>query len=264
MSNLNVALPLMFVTKDFDHAVIGNFMKKKHAGLTALIGKQESTYFNYSAADFTTLISNIAAVTGAVGTRFYLASYALTGEADVDAIVNNGYSSMLTLVVCPYDVNGVLMQHYYIINPAGGVLTISTNAANTLINAYQTTKLPFLQAMATAAGATNFVETKALSLPLDRWNGQYGFLNELTNQPADSISAFLGAYDKGYTLPGTTFDVSWQLTLVFCLVKNVSYNGNTYLHHYDIEDTPEYPTRTPAPAPSGGDTLNPCPPACCC
>lgn len=264
MSNINVPLPLMFVTRDFDHNVIGNFMKKKHPALSAFIGKPESTYFNYSITDFTTLISNIGAVSGAVGTRFFLATYVTTGEDNVDAIVNNGHADMLTLVATPYDANGVLIAQYFMISPLGGVLNLSATAANMLISAYQNNKLPFLQALINNAGIATFAETKALSLSLDMWNGQYGFLLELANQPAYGITAFLGSYEKGYILPGTNFDVSWQMTLVFCLVNNFSYNGTTYYYHYDIEDTSEYTTRPLPPASSGGDTISPCPPTCCC
>lgn len=262
-------LPMMFVKKNVDDAFIGNFMKKKHPALSMLIGKQETAYLCFSAADFKQLINNCAAVAGAVGLKIYFATYTFTGTTAMDDIVNAGYDKMLTLIFTPTadkDANGDCNDiggNYFMINPLkGGVITVNPADAAKLVAAYTKTKMPLLQQIIKDAGAPAAVsETKTLWIVLSAFNdANSGFIAEMDCQGATGISAYIGSYPKGSSDPGGTGKpVDWQLGLIFCLAQASTYVGKQYFYHFDIEDIPVATARQSAPG--GGDTLNPCPPA---
>lgn len=272
----------MFVTKDYDQTVIGNFMKKKYLALSQLIGKPETTALNYSIADFKNLIAQIAAQPSAAGLKLYFASYCPTGVAAIDAIVNAGSRDLLTLIFLPLDQNQTDIEQYFIINPAGGVLNIPKAAASLMVTAYQKNKVPLLQEIIYDAGRPDFVETTSLWYELEKFNGPYGILGEMDCQGASGITAFLGSYDEAFTVNGaggTPLKAGWQMTLIFEFAKTITYNGISYTYHFDLEDTGGFSGRQPAPtqqvtaqairppqAPHklGENTGNPCPPAVGC
>lgn len=263
-------LPTMFVTRDYDHCVIGNYLKKKHNPLSQLIGKPETTAIYIHKADFEDLIQQALAA-GAGGMRMYFASYCATGFAPVDEIVAAGYDKMLTLTFAPTDASGTDLGQYYLFNPAGGLINIPKPIAVILNGSYRNVKIPLLTAIITDCGKPGFQETKSMWLEFEKLHGSCGFVREMQCQGAHGIAIFIGCYPIGYILPGTTYDVSWQMTVIFELTKTVKYFGNTpYTYVFDVEDTDGYDGRKggsgePATRSDytilGGNTINPCPPS---
>src|ERR1700735_4012827 len=115
------ALPTMFVSRTYDHAVIGNYLKKKHPVLSKLIGKQETTQLFISKKDIEELISKFEFL-GAKILQMYFASYCATGFAPVDEIVFAGYDKMLTIIFAATDNDGNDLGQYYIVNPNGDLV----------------------------------------------------------------------------------------------------------------------------------------------
>ena len=273
----NRPLPSIFVKKNIDEAFIGNFMKKKHPALSMLIGKQETAYLCFSAADFKDLITNnIANVPGAVGLKIYFASYAVTGTQAIDDIVNAGYDRLLTLIFAPtadktpgvisYDEYNDIGGNYFMIDPVnGGVLTISPADAGKLVSNYVNVKRPLLQQILIDAGAPATVtETKTLWISINALtNPNSGFIAEMDCQNATGITAYIGSHPKAAVSPdGKNKPIDWQLTIVFCLAEACTYAGKPYFYHFDIDDCANFPQRYALPmVAGGGDTLNPCPPA---
>jgi len=278
MSCQGQPLPLAFVSRDFDETVIGNFMKKKYLALSQFIGKPETSVLYYSAADFNDLFNRIASQPGAAGIKVHFATWCPTGVPAVDNIVMSGYKDLLTLVFVPVDLNGKEIEKFFIVNPTGGVLELTHDAASQLVRAFLKIKLPLLQEIIYDAGRPDFTETHSLYYELEKFNGPYGLIKEMDAQGAAGMAVFIGSYAKDTTKPGPggiTYPIGWQLTVIFEFAKTLNYNGIDYLYHFDIEDTGGFNTRTPAPAtPSktvspaaysvnevyGGDTANPCPP----
>lgn len=273
MSCNNRPLPAIFVTKDIDEALIGNFMKKKHPALSMLIQKQETSYLCFSAADFKDLILNkIAKVPGAVGLKIYFASYTFTGTPAIDNIVNAGYDRQLTLIFAPtegksqYGYNDI-GGNYFMIDPIkGGVITLLPSDASKLVASYVNIKRPLLQQIITDAGApASVLETKTLWIEIAGFaDPTIGFIAEMDCQGATGISAYIGAHPKGAVFPdGKNTPIDWQLTLVFCLATSSTYAGKPYFYHFDIEDIDDFTPRLALGRLhlGGGDTLNPCPPA---
>lgn len=273
-------LPLMFTPKDYDNTVIGNFLKKKHFALSELIGKPESLYFYYSMADFQQLIDAIAGTTGAGGIRVYFADYALSGVSEIDALVQSGYKDMLTLIFSVTDADMVDLGAFFIIKPGGGVLPLSLDGTIAMVTAYQKLKIPFLQEIIYQSGITDFMETKSMWYSLEKFNGSFGILKEMTDQGADGITVFIGSYAKDYTISdgSSPMRVGWQLTIVLELTKIIRINNVNYHYHFDIEDTGGFCERPPCPIKSKFrliptlpppvtikfDTNIPCPPASGC
>lgn len=279
MSCADHPLPIMFVSRDYDHCVIGNYLKKKHGVLSSLIGKSETTYLYFSNADFHALMDQADAA-GASGLRMYFASYCLTGLDEVDEIVRAGYDNLLTLIFAPTDNTPTDLGQYFIFNPNGGLLSIPKPIAKILVSAYHNVKVPLLQAVIADCGNSSFQETQSMWLALDKFKGTCGLVREMDCQGASGLSAFIGTYPVNFVLPEGNKNVSWQLTVVFELAKTIRYLNNTgYIYHFDIEDTDGFSNRKPCDAPSGsvstttitidhpswhmtgGNTINPCPPS---
>jgi hypothetical protein len=208
----------------------------------------------------------------------YFASYCRTGHADVDKIVNAGYDNLLTLIFAPTDSTPTDLGQYFIFDPNGGLLSIPKAIAKILVTAYRAVKVPLLQVIIGHCGNPSFQETQTMWLSLDKFVGSCGLLREVGCQGADGISAFIGTYPVDFCLPEGDVDVSWQLTIVFELVKEIRYFNNTpYRFIFDIEDTDGYDSRKPCNSDSdgekkkiihrpswtiyGGNTINPCPPS---
>jgi hypothetical protein len=258
--------PLMFVSRDLDHKWIGNYMKKKHMALSQFIGKQETTALYYSLQDFAELIDRISAVKGAAGVKVYFASYCPTGVKEIDSIAQSGWMDQLTLVFAATDKGRNDLGEYLFISPSGGVLSLTKETATTLVQCYQTKKMPFLITVINDAGLPNFRETRSFWYSLEKFNGPYDIIKEMRLNDAAGITAFIGSYGEKETTPKGK-DLSWQLNVVFELAKAVEYGGATHHYHFDLENTPGWADRPAAPQPDdtleGGDTANPCPPAVC-
>jgi hypothetical protein len=254
--------PLMYVSRDLDHKWIGNFMKKKHLALSHHIGKQETNSLYFSTADFVDLIQRIASVKGVGGLKLYFASYCATGAADVDAIAHAGWLGQLTLLFAATDNMRTDLGQYFMIRPLGGVLSLSKETASALVQCYQTEKVPLLTTLIKDAGVTNFRETRSLWYPLADFIGPYSLVREIELDGATGITAFIGSYGKGEKTPDGK-DVSWQLNVVFELVKTVQHQKSTYIYHFDLEDTKGWDERPDPVQTEGSDTGNPCPPADC-
>jgi hypothetical protein len=263
--------PKMYVKKEFDDKWIGNFMRKKHLALSELIGKPETTYLYFSLGDFTDLIQRISSVLNVSGVRIYFASYCTTGISQIDTIGQSGYMDQLTLIFAPTDGSKNDLGQYFLVNPSGGVINAPRTAAKAMISSYQTIKIPLLTDIINTAGIGNFNETTSFWYTIDCFNGPYDIIKEMGYDGAVGITAFIGSYGKGDPVsPTDPRDVSWQLNLIFDLVKTINYNGTTYHYHIDLEDVPGFGSRpdTPPVPPNtsvifGGDTGNPCPPASC-
>jgi hypothetical protein len=80
-------------------------------------------------------------------------------------------------------------------------------------------------------------------------------------QGATGITAFIGSYGENEKTQAGA-DVSWQLNIVFELVRAVTHDGATFYYHFDMENTDGWDDR-PDPVLEGADTGNPCPPAIC-
>lgn len=280
MNQQGQPLPRAFVSRDFDHTVIGNFMKKKYLALSQLIGKPETSVLFYSAADFKDLLNRIANHPGAAGIRVHFATYCPTGITTVDDIVAAGHRDLLTLIFCPIDSDRKELNGYYLISPAGGVIEFPRDAATRMVNIFRQKKLPLLQEIIFDAGRPEFTETNAMSYDLDKFIGANGLLNEMERQGSAGIAVFIGSYAKDYTIGGAggaTYKIGWQLTLIFEFARSIRYDGSDYLYNFDLEDTSDFGSRPPAPAPPnvalgvsprnlvfGGDTGNPCPPPTPC
>jgi len=254
--------PQMFVSRDLDHKWIGNYLKKKHLALSHLIGKQETTSLYFSLADFTELIDRISAVQGVGGVKVYFASYCPTGVAEIDGIAHSGWMDLLTLVFAATDNRANDLGKYFLVKPLGGLLSVSQETARTLVMCFQTKKMPFLTTIIKDAGIANFQETRSFWYPLANFNGPFDIVKEMKMDGAAGITAFIGSYGKKDKAPRTGQDVSWQLNVVFELVRGVQHGEATYYYHFDLEDTPDWSDR-PEIALQGGDTSNPCPPAIC-
>jgi hypothetical protein len=259
--------PLMFVPREQDHKWIGNYLKKKHLALTHLIGKPETTSLFYSTADFVELIDRIRAIDADGGIKIYFTSYCHTGFAPVDAIAHHGWLDLLTLVFAATDEGRNDTGQYFLIKPLGGIVNLPQPVAKTMIQAYQSKKMPFLTMIIKDAGVGNFRETKSFWYPLADFYGDNGLVQEMDLQRAAGITAFIGSYGQKDTVGPTGIDVSWQMNIVFELVKAVQHEGSTYYYHFDFEDTPGWIDRPNAREPEdfyqGSDTGNPCPPAVC-
>lgn len=259
----------MFVSRAYDQSIIGTFLTKKYAALTAYNGLPETTSMYYSKDDLTSVIEAITETPNAKGVRFFPACYAGgTGVEQLEALFSQ-YGPALTIVFGAIDINGVNIGGKYFICPGGGVLNLIDNQASALTNSYMGTpgnpgKRDFLQALVQAEGLSNFHETRSLSLWLESWTGPRGFLAEIDCQGAAGISAFWGTYPMNFTLPDPPARVDMQLTLVFEITGIANINGNDYLYTIDLEDSPVYNDRKAiTPGLRGGDTVNPCPPAVC-
>jgi len=281
MSNQGQPLPVAFVSRDYDHTVIGNYMKKKFLALSHAIGKPETCALYYSIEDFKDLMGRIAAQPGALGFRVYFANWCPTGIPSIDAIVNAGYKDLLTLIYSAVDTNGMDLGAYYGVHPTGGVIETPTTAAQAMFNAFKSTKLPLLQEIGYAAGRPEFMETNTLHYTLDKFNGEFGLLGEMDAQQATGMTAFIGAYARQATktdAAGAQHGIGWQLTVIFEFAKKITFNGSDHIYHFDLEDTGGFNTRPPAPGSEppeppaflkpagvrpkldGIDTANPCPP----
>jgi hypothetical protein len=263
----------MFVSKDYDHCVIGNYLKKKHNPLSQLIGKPEATAIYIAKADFDDLIMQALAA-GAAGLRMYFASYCSTGYAPVDKISAAGFDKMMTLIFAPTDSTITDLGQYYIFNPGGGLVNIPKPIGSMLVAAYRGIKIPLLTAILTDCGKPKFTETHTMFLEIEKLHGPCGIIREMHCQNATGIAIFFGCYPIGFHLPGSSADVSWQMTVIFEFTRTVRYLGNTpYTYVFDVEDTDGYGGRKtangePAPTPTkfptsvaGANTINPCPPS---
>lgn len=272
MSCKDHPIPPIMVGREYDDAVIGNYMRKKHLALSEFIGKPETCYLPYTATDFRSLIEQIASIPGAAGLRIYFASYWFTGVPSIDRIVQAGYKEMLTLIYAATDAKGIDLGEYYMISPFGGVFPITVAAGNVLVNAYRNFKIPLLVQIMITAGKPDFQETRSLWIELDKFTAKNGYLSEMECQQVYGVSAFIGAFPEGYRFPGMPdYDPTWQMTLVLVFIKPAFYNGTQYLWHFDIEDDPHYEHRKKLAGQGqgsgnlkGGDTLNPCPPSTNC
>lgn len=282
MSYQDQPLPTAFVSRDFDHEVIGNFLKKKYLALSQYIGKPETLALHFSADDFKDLFSRISAHPEATGLKVYFATYCLTGIPEVDDIVRAGNKDLLTLIFGCVDQDRKELECFCLVNPNGGVLELSRATADMMITEFRQNKLPLLQEIIYDAGRPEFTETNTIYYDLDKFTGPYGLIREMDNQQVTGITVFIGSYAKGYTMSGTggaTHDIGWQLTLIFEFAKTVHYNGNEYLYNFDLEDTSDFSTRQLPPVSRsqslgfsfnpgnfifGGDTGNPCPPPSVC
>lgn len=281
MSCQGLPLPLAFVSRDFDHTLIGNFMKKKYLALSQSIGKPETSVLYFSAADFKDLFNRIAAAPGATGVKIFFATWCPTGIAEADNVVGSGYKDLLTLIFCPVDENRTEISQFYLVKPSGGVLELPLAAASSMVVTFKKNKLPLLQEIIYDAGRPEFMETNALYYDLEKFNGQYGMLNEMEMQGASGMAAFIGSYAKDYTITGAgvTYKIGWQLTLIFEFIKKMTFNGIDHLYAFDLEDTGGFSTRKPATVAQaksvnpaafrpnvvyGTDTGNPCPPPTPC
>lgn len=258
----------MFVSREQDHKWIGNYLKKKHLALSHFIGKPETTSLYFSLNDFSTVIDRLSAIPGVAGVKMYFATYCTTGNADVDIVARSGYMDQLTLIFGATDGNQNDLGQYFLIRPSGGILFLTVDIALMLVRCYQQVKMPFLVKIINGAGLSTFQETKALWYRLDKFNGPFDMIKEAKLQDAVGVTAFLGSFGQGEKVGADAdgnggSDVSWQLNLVFGLVKTAEHNGATYYYHFDLEDTPGWDDRTTPVTPEGLDTANPCPPAIC-
>jgi hypothetical protein len=259
--------PLMFVPREQDHKWIGNYLKKKHLGLSHFIGKPETTSLYYSTADFTDVINRIRTIDPNGAVKLYFASYCHTGIAEIDTIAHNGWMDLMTLIFSATDAGRNDKGKYFLIKPLGGVVALSPATAKTMVLSYRSKKMPFLTTIIKDAGVGDFTETKSFSYPIANFYGDYGLIQEMDRQHAAGITAFIGSYGEKDTIGTQKVDVSWQMNLIFELVRAIQHEGTTYYYHFDLEDTPGWGDRPDAPRPGsrfeGGDTGNPCPPATC-
>jgi len=242
MSCTGKPLPLMFVGKDFDHTVIGNFQKKKWLALSQLIGKPETISLFFSTADLKALISQLTPLPKLSALKLYFASYTPTGVTELDAIVNAGFRDQLTLIFVPMDDTMTDIQQYFIISPMGGVINIPKAAAAAMAASYRQNKVPLLTAIIKDAGIPGFVESNAIWYELEKINGPKGLLNELDCQGAAGLTAFFGSYDENHvTAKGDA--VGWAMTLILEFAKTISVGGKQFTYHFDLEDTPDFGSR---------------------
>jgi hypothetical protein len=257
----------MFVSREMDHKWIGNYLKKKHHALCRHIGKLETTSMGFTTADFTDLIDQVSEVKDAGGIKLYFATYCETGTPEIDEITHSGLLDQLTFVFAATDSGRNDLGKYWHISPKGGLIPLSIVTAQTLVQCYQTKKLPLLTTIIKSAGRPNFKETRSFWYPLEDFNGPFGLLPEIEANNASGITAFIGSYGDGDKTPGGK-DVSWQLNVVFVLAKTAEHEGKMYHYHFDFENTEGWDQRPDAPPPpdadfEGADTGNPCPPAVC-
>lgn len=257
------AKPLMFVSRDFDHRWIGNYMKKKHLALSRLIGKQETTSLYFSAADFVDMTQRIASVKRVSGVKLIFATYCETGDAGVDAVVHAGWKDQLTVLFSATDNTKAEVGSYFLIKPLGGVLALPKEIAGTLIQCYRNNKMPLLTDLIKEAGIPDFKETRCLWYPLADFAGPYSLIREIELNGAAGITAFIGSYGKGERTTDDRYDLSWQLNVVFEFAKTIQFQHSTYVYNFDLEDTEGWDERPDAIHHEGGDTANPCPPAEC-
>jgi hypothetical protein len=259
--------PRMFVPREDDHKWVGNYLKKKHLALSHFIGKAETTSLYYSTADFVDVINRIKTIHDDGGVKFYFSDYCHTGVPEVDAIAHHGWMDLMTLVFAATDASRNDTGDYFLIKPLGGVIVLTPATAKKMVLDYQNRKMPFLTTVVKDAGVDNFRETKSFWHPLVNFVGDGGIIQEMELQHASGITAFIGCYAKKDTVGDAKFDVSWQMNIVFELVKKVQHEGTTYFYHFDLEDTPHWGERPDPPRPQmgmeGADTGNPCPPATC-
>lgn len=271
-------LPAMFVSKVRDHALIGNFLKKKHGLLSKYIKKPEAQSWYFPLAAFAELIGKMNALTDASGIRIYLANLTTTGNASFDnEVVGTGSDNKLTVIFVPTkrgsDENEHLnLQAYFVISPLGNLVSLRREEAIKLVQSYSS-KLELLEAIGKVERDNDFTETRSMWKKLsDFQNQDAGLLREIYCQQASGVKLYFGAYEKDEE-HHSGVKIGWQITVVFILTKIIHVGGVLHETDFDIEDMPDYPSRAAISdlkeekivikKITGFDTLNPCPPANC-
>lgn len=262
------------VPKSYDHAVLGNFLKKKHFALTQLAGQREADYWLFSTDNFAGLFDALGQ--DIEGFRVYLAAYTETGNPKVDAFLGKGYRDNLVLVFTGTDADFQDIQRkdpkqpYYVITPPwtgpggqfkdGELVALTQEQASGMVARYRNHTVPFLKALYKASQEHYgkrpdplFAETNSIIYPMpDFWEV---VSDDIRKTGAKAISAFLGSYsndiERDYNHPVE------QLTLTFNYASTFDFEGKTYYFHYDLEDF-SVPEVT-----NGSNTGNPCPPNPC-
>lgn len=273
MSCQGQPIPSVFVTKEHDHTYIGNFMKKKYLALCESIGKPETAFIFFPRNDIITLLQEMSAISGAYTMRIYFASYKITGNTQINAIVNAGYADLMTLVFASADKHVNDLGSYFLVSPLGGVINLSKEDATTLIMHFRNFKSPILEEICRHAGRPDFQETRSLSIDLSKFTNPNGVLDEMNCQQASGITAFFGSYDKVQTFVASGTSIGWQMTVIFAWAKSTQIGTNTFNYHFDLEDTVDFGSRNHEAQPPkiikieeeirgyGANTLNPCPPS---
>lgn len=256
---------MAFVSRDDDHAFIGNFMKKKHPVLSRCIGKTDTLSIYCTTEKFAELLGKIAPDVSVIRMKVYFATFCtLSGPV---AGIPEAYRDTTTLIFVPVDTSQKDVERYFIIHPVDStIIELPKDLADTMVKYFQDNRIPLLQEVAYSC-RKDFVESKAVWWEIEKLNDpNTGFLGELQCQGATGVSFHLGAYPvtKMYADAGTKKPVGLQLTLIMLPAEKIAFGGEEYLFYFDIEDTAGFGQRKPLMSIGSGDTVNPCPPATGC
>ncbi|MBN9382256.1 MAG: hypothetical protein J0H74_15915 [Chitinophagaceae bacterium] len=264
MSCQSKLLPRSFVGRDIDHAVIGNFMKKKHPVLSQCIGKTDTYSIYCTTANFEKLLGTIASDDTIIRMKAYFATYCTMSGAVAGIPVS--YRDTTTLIFVPVNDSEQDVGKYYIIHPVdSSIVELTKDLADTMVTYFQQNRVPLLQEVAYSC-RKDFIESRAVWYDIRNLNNPVdGFLGELQCQGAAGVAFHFGAYPVTEMYEaGTAKPVGLQLTLIMLPVQTCTFDGEDYLYYFDIEDTPGFGQRHKNPNPGGGNTVNPCPPATGC
>jgi hypothetical protein len=266
--------------KAFDHAIIGNALKKKHLAFSQWTGRAQPDYWFYSAVNFKKMVDTLMGLPDAGGLRVYF------GLCTSAVAALQPYENTLILIYTATD--GALkdLYHkdpstpYFVITPPdwgngvkftdGQLISLTKAQASPLVAAYQIRLQPFSKALHETIlqkygqpAQPLFGETNSLCWTKE-WAGNV--YEAMDNYTACGISMFLGAYSEDCD-PAQDKRTLGQLTLVLEYVSSFNYQGKTYYFHFDLDDMPDVKKngrRTKSiQVMMGGDLANPCPPNTC-
>ena len=270
------------VSKQYDHAIMGDFGKKKHMALSQFAGNHQPDYWFFSLDNFKELLSQLG---DAPGVRVYLANYIPTGFDPVDAVVQRGYLNTLTLIFTATDANNEDLSKkdpdtpYFLITPPelnykgdytdGELITLTKGVAATMVKHYQDKTIPFLTALNKHVKrfykkdpTAMYGETKSMTYNLEHFKGT--IYEDIQNVNVKGVTAFLGSFTEE-NKPEDPKLVG-QTEIIFGYASSFSYAGKLYYFHFDIEECPGFsegfPTN-PGEITNGNNTVNPCPPNDC-
>ncbi|TDX01864.1 hypothetical protein [Dinghuibacter silviterrae] len=272
--------------KAYDHAIMGNYCKKKYLAFSQLTGFAQPAFWFISKTNFQNLMTSVS--TGG-GFRVY---FGYCDPANCPASLK-AYAGSLVLVFSATDFNYKDLAlttpglSYYVVTPptvtgggpftGGPVVTVPHADASNLVANFQNTIVPFSAALNTAVQtAYKNTPVPAFSETTSLWyiKGWADAVNsDITTYNVQGISFFIGAYSNDDGDDGQPPTALQQTTLVAEYASSFAYEGNTYYFHFDPEDIvggqPAPPASAHGRAPQvishffGDNTANPCPPNTC-